>query len=91
MYLECLSYVTLVESAHRWDPSRRMSPDEALTHEWVKEGMVHRARGVPRNSKRTRAANQSSVSEKKNSQQDPHKTSQGLVKGQWIILEVISV
>ncbi|ELT89454.1 hypothetical protein CAPTEDRAFT_149906 [Capitella teleta] len=38
-----------------WDPSRRMTPDEAHAHDWIKEGMVHRARAVNRNSKRSRA------------------------------------
>ena len=26
-----------------------MTPEEALQHEWIREGMVHRIRGVSRN------------------------------------------
>lgn len=24
-----------------WNPDTRMKPDEALNHEWIKEGMIH--------------------------------------------------
>lgn len=25
-----------------WDPSTRLTPEEALQHEWIKEGLIHR-------------------------------------------------
>ena len=31
-----------------WDPVKRMTPDEACQHDWIKEGMVHRTRVMNR-------------------------------------------
>lgn len=25
-----------------WDPNTRMTPEESLQHEWIKEGLVHK-------------------------------------------------
>ena len=53
----------------RWDPTRRMTPDEACQHEWIREGMVHRSRAIGRtHSKRQMAGSIDS------SAPDPYKT-----------------
>jgi len=28
----------------RWDPALRMTPDEAMKHEWIQEPKLHRAK-----------------------------------------------
>lgn len=33
------SFVDFVQRCLHWDPARRMSPDEALRHAWILEGL----------------------------------------------------
>jgi len=39
--LECSdqSFVNFVERCLEWDPEKRMSPDEAIRHQWILEGL----------------------------------------------------
>ena len=56
----------------RWDPTKRMTPDEAFQHDWIKEGMVHRTRNHGRTqSKRPQ------ISAEHPPQQDLYKVSAG--------------
>ena len=61
----------------RWDPALRMTPDEALQHDWIKEGLVHRKDRVLKSQHRQRHASPGSES-----QPDPYKVpAQPPVKG----------
>ena len=37
---------------YSWDPNKRMNPEEAFQHDWIKEGMVQRSRVVNRGQQR---------------------------------------
>ena len=39
--LECSdnSFVNFVERCLEWDPEKRMTPDEAIRHQWILEGL----------------------------------------------------
>ena len=43
------NFLDFIRRCLEWDPSIRMTPEEALQHEWIKEGLVHRR---PRESNR---------------------------------------
>ena len=61
----------------RWDPSARLTPEEALQHEWIKEGLVHRRKDQ---SKHT--ASKQTTSAHSDHSTDPYKTpAQPPVKG----------
>ena len=52
----------------RWNPSTRMTPDEAVQHPWIREGMVHKSqRGTGRGHQRKHHADNEDKT-------DPYKT-----------------
>ena len=57
-----------------WDPSTRLTPEEALQHEWIKEGLVHRRKDQghsKHSSSKHQHGNQSAHSDRST---DPYKT-----------------
>ncbi|XP_064596955.1 dual specificity tyrosine-phosphorylation-regulated kinase 4-like isoform X2 [Liolophura sinensis] len=38
------NFLDFVKRCLEWDPSARLTPDQALQHEWIKEGLVHKPR-----------------------------------------------
>lgn len=36
------SYILSPYVPFSWDPTLRMTPEEAVQHEWIREGLVHR-------------------------------------------------
>ena len=49
---------SFLSTTFRWDPSKRMTPDEAIHHEWIQEGRFQKTRGQSRHiTKRTLQTN----------------------------------
>ena len=60
-----------------WDPNTRMTPEESLQHEWIKEGLVHK-RKEQHGSKHKHHTPATADSEKST---DPYKVPAQPVKG----------
>ncbi|XP_064652736.1 dual specificity tyrosine-phosphorylation-regulated kinase 4-like isoform X2 [Lineus longissimus] len=43
------NFVDFIRRCLDWDPSNRLTPDEAMQHEWIREGMTHKTRHFNRN------------------------------------------
>ena len=50
----------------RWDPSLRMTPNEAMEHEWIVEGRFQKTRGQSRHVKKVLAASNTATSQDNN-------------------------
>ena len=59
---------TTVLLVFRWDPVKRLTPEEACQHDWIKEGMVHRSRNLGRSNR-----DRKHISADVMPQQDPYK------------------
>ncbi|XP_069106811.1 uncharacterized protein [Argopecten irradians] len=71
------NFLDFIRRCLEWDPSIRLTPEEALQHEWIKEGLVHRrGRESNRNQKSTHRTSPA-VSESTNASEaykpDPYK------------------
>ena len=69
----------------RWDPSRRMTAEQAAQHEWVKEN-THRTRMSRAHPRRQSILRSTEINDKTGG--DPYMTtSQALIKGQFCCLK----
>lgn len=42
------NFLDFIRRCLEWDPGRRMSPDDACQHPWIREALVHRSKNVSR-------------------------------------------
>ena len=61
-----------------WDPNTRMTPEESLQHEWIKEGLVHKRKEQHGSKHHKHHAPATADSEKST---DPYKVPAQPVKG----------
>ncbi|XP_071143666.1 dual specificity tyrosine-phosphorylation-regulated kinase 4-like isoform X3 [Mytilus edulis] len=68
------NFLDFIRRCLEWDPSIRMTPEEALQHEWIKEGLVHRRPRGESNRDKTKPSHRPSPAQSESSgQPDPYK------------------
>ncbi|XP_045180231.1 dual specificity tyrosine-phosphorylation-regulated kinase 4-like isoform X2 [Mercenaria mercenaria] len=68
------NFLDFIRRCLDWDPSTRMTPEEALQHEWIKEGLVHRRKDQSHQKHTSSKHHHGNQSAHSDHSTDPYKT-----------------
>ncbi|XP_013418745.1 dual specificity tyrosine-phosphorylation-regulated kinase 4-like isoform X2 [Lingula anatina] len=58
MSIKCndATFLDFIAKCLEWDPNKRLTPEEAVAHEWIQQGLVHKSRTFYKESSRRKAS-----------------------------------